>query len=118
MNIFKNMKVRTKLVSGFSIVIMLLFLLVMFNLYELNSIENLSDRVVKLRIPTADDSATIKMGIHHALSGLRQRVRLHRRGEPPGRGHVQRLRGNDEERPDLRNAGNRRGKHGRRRKRG
>ena len=73
MSIFKvpGLKVSHKLVGGFTVIVFLLTAAVGTTLWEVRGIKALSDRIVHLRTPTADASASLTTEIYASLAALR-----------------------------------------------
>jgi methyl-accepting chemotaxis protein len=69
--IFSNLKLATKLGLGFGIMILLLVLSISFTIYEGGKVAEVQDRVVDLRVPTAEASLSMLNGLNQSLSGLR-----------------------------------------------
>ncbi len=71
MTLFTNMKVRTKLGIGFGLMILIIAVLVNINIMQISVTQSLTQRIVELRIPTAESSKSIQSGVNHALAALR-----------------------------------------------
>ncbi|KKM45445.1 hypothetical protein LCGC14_1560840 [marine sediment metagenome] len=68
---FKNMKLRTKITTGFALIAMLLVVAVTATLIQVKSTARITDRVVDLRVPTAQAGLETLNGINHSLAALR-----------------------------------------------
>lgn len=71
MELMKNISVAKKMIVGFGVMIMVIVIIVGVTLFQLNGISNLNQRIGSLRVPTAQNSEKILLGIHHALAALR-----------------------------------------------
>ena len=71
MNIFSNLKIRTKLGIGFGLMTLILAAVLIINIVQLKKTQFSTNRIVELRIPTSESSMSIQNGINHALAALR-----------------------------------------------
>ena len=69
--LFGNLKLATKLGSGFGIMILLLVVAISITLFQVAKVDVLAKRVVDLRTPTAQASLGMLNGLNQSLSGLR-----------------------------------------------
>lgn len=68
---FDHLKVRTQISIGFAIVIIILMGTISFSIVENNSAKLSFDRLVELRMPTAQSTLKMLNGINHSLAALR-----------------------------------------------
>ena len=68
---FKNMKISTKITLGFGLISLLLILLVSITIIKVNSSQNINNKVLELRVPTAMASIEMINGMNHSLAALR-----------------------------------------------
>ena len=68
---FGNMRLATKITMGFVLMILLLSAAVAISIYQVDGVQKLTNRVVDLRVPTAESSLGMLNGINQSLSGLR-----------------------------------------------
>ncbi len=71
MEIMKNVNVAKKMVIGFGMMIAVIAIIVGVTLYQLSGMRDLNHRIINLRVPTAQNSERVLLGIHHALAALR-----------------------------------------------
>ena len=71
MNILKDSKLSTKIVLGFSIVAFVLIAAVGITIFQVQKSSAVTNRVVDLRVPTANASLMMLNGINHSLAALR-----------------------------------------------
>ena len=67
----RNFKIGQRLIFGFSILVILVAISSFNALWQVNSLEKQAQKVVELRLPTAQASASILNGVNHALAALR-----------------------------------------------
>ncbi|MHA1166050.1 MAG: MCP four helix bundle domain-containing protein, partial [Alphaproteobacteria bacterium] len=65
------LKISHKLIGGFAAVVLLLTAAVGTTLWEVKGVKNLSDRIVHMRTPTAEASASLTREIYASLADLR-----------------------------------------------
>ena len=68
---FDHLKVRAQISIGFAIVILILIGVVSFSIVESNKGKASFDRLVEIRMPTAQNSLKMLNGINHSLAALR-----------------------------------------------
>jgi methyl-accepting chemotaxis protein len=68
---FSNLKLPVKIGLGFSTILAILVASILFTIYEVTDIQKVADRVVQVRIPTAETSLRMSHGIQQSLAGLR-----------------------------------------------
>ncbi len=68
---FKNMKLRTKIVTGYVLITLVLVVAVGTTLVQVARTSAITNRIVDLRVPTAQSSLEILNGINHSLAALR-----------------------------------------------
>jgi len=68
---FSNLKLPVKIGLGFSTILAILVASILFTIYEVTHIQKVADRVVQVRIPTAETSLKMSHGIQQSLAGLR-----------------------------------------------
>jgi methyl-accepting chemotaxis protein len=66
-----SLKISHKLIGGFAAIVLLLTAAVGTTLWEVKGVKNLSDRIVNLRTPTAQASASLTNEINASLASLR-----------------------------------------------
>jgi methyl-accepting chemotaxis protein len=66
-----HLKVKTQISIGFSIVILILILTISFSIIENQKGKASFDRLVELRMPTAQNTLKVLNGINHSLAALR-----------------------------------------------
>lgn len=71
MNIIKKSKLSTKIGLGFSIVAFVLIAAVGITIFQVQKSSAVTNRVVDLRVPTANASLMMLNGINHSLAALR-----------------------------------------------
>ena len=71
MNIFRNLKVGNKMALGFGLIILIQIFVVFSSIQSANDINNISKRVIDLRVPTSNASLMMLNGINHSLAALR-----------------------------------------------
>jgi len=67
----RNFKIGQRLIFGFSILVILVATSSFNALWQVNALEKQAQKVVELRLPTAQASASILNGVNHALAALR-----------------------------------------------
>lgn len=67
----RNFKISTRLIVGFSLLTAILVTTSFITLTEINRITTQAGKVVELRIPTSQSSASVLNGVNHALAALR-----------------------------------------------
>ena len=68
---FNQQKIVTKIQIGFVAVGIILVVIVATTIYQTKEVKSISDRVVDLRVPTAQSSLEMLNGINHSLAALR-----------------------------------------------
>ncbi len=68
---FKNMKLRTKIATGYVLITLVLVVAVGTTLVQVRRTSAITNRIVDLRVPTAHASLQILNGINHSLAALR-----------------------------------------------
>ena len=68
---FNRQKIITKIQTGFAAVAIIMVSIVCITIWQTKSVKSTSDRVVDLRIPTAQSSLEMLNGINHSLAALR-----------------------------------------------
>lgn len=71
MNIFSKMKMEFKMGLGFGVMALIIAVLVGVNMVQVNKTLELTQRIARLRVPTAQNSMSILTGTNHALAALR-----------------------------------------------
>jgi methyl-accepting chemotaxis protein len=66
-----KLTIGKKLIIGFSTVSIIIFIVVMINIFEVQRSRDLNEKIANLRVPTAENSVTMLNGINRALSALR-----------------------------------------------
>ena len=66
-----NLKIRSRLISGFGAITLILALAVGITIFNVNTVTGLSDRVVNLRVPTSASSQHLMNDINASLASLR-----------------------------------------------
>ncbi|MFT6900081.1 MAG: methyl-accepting chemotaxis protein [Colwellia sp.] len=67
----RNFKISRRLIIGFSLLVLILAISSLISIRQINLIEQQSVKIIDLRIPTAQASASILNGVNHALAALR-----------------------------------------------
>ncbi len=70
-NWFNRLKIISKIQIGFTAVAIILVGIVSITIWQTKSVKSTSDRVVDLRVPTAQSSLEMLNGINHSLAALR-----------------------------------------------
>ena len=70
-NFFADMKLPVKIGMGFGTMVLLLVAAISITIYEVNQTSKLTDRMVELRVPTAQASLGMLNGVQESLAGLR-----------------------------------------------
>ena len=68
---FENMKIATKISLGFGLIIVLLVSLVTVTIVEVKKTNEINNKVLNLRVPTAISSLEMINGMNHSLAALR-----------------------------------------------
>ncbi|QPJ61034.1 MAG: hypothetical protein G3M70_03670 [Candidatus Nitronauta litoralis] len=68
---FLNMRIRTKVFAGFTLVTLILLVVILVIIQLVKEIESTTHRVVDLRSPTAQASLMMLNGMNHSLASLR-----------------------------------------------
>ncbi|MEK9627969.1 MAG: MCP four helix bundle domain-containing protein [Nitrospinota bacterium] len=68
---FKKLKIVKKIQTGFTLVGLIMVIIVSNAIWQTKEVKNISDRVVDLRVPTAQNSLMMLNGINHSLAALR-----------------------------------------------
>ena len=71
LNWVNNLRVVPKIQFGFSLVAFILAVIVGNAIWQTKQIKSISDTVVDLRVPTAQNSLMMLNGINHSLAALR-----------------------------------------------
>ncbi len=66
-----NITIGKKLFIGFSILALVILVIVGINIVEITRAKDLNDKIVLIRVPTAENSVKMLGGINRALSALR-----------------------------------------------
>jgi hypothetical protein len=70
LNWFNNLRVVPKIQFGFSLVAFILAVIVGNAIWQTKQVKSISDTVVDLRVPTAQNSLMMLNGINHSLAAL------------------------------------------------
>ncbi|MBE9564094.1 MAG: methyl-accepting chemotaxis protein, partial [Proteobacteria bacterium] len=70
-NFFADMKLPVKIGMGFGVMALLLVIAISITIYQVNQAKVLTDRMVQLRVPTAQASLGMLSGMQESLAGLR-----------------------------------------------
>jgi len=70
-NFFADMKLPVKIGMGFGVMALLLVIAISITIYQVNQAKQLTDRMVDLRVPTAQASLGMLNGMQESLAGLR-----------------------------------------------
>ena len=70
-NFFADMKLPIKIGMGFGVMALLLVIAISITIYQVNQAKALTDRMVELRVPTAQASLGMLNGMQESLAGLR-----------------------------------------------
>ena len=70
-NFFADMKLPVKIGLGFGMMVLLLVAAISITIYQVNQAKQLTDRMVDLRVPTAQASLGMLNGMQESLAGLR-----------------------------------------------
>ena len=70
-NFFADIKLPVKIGLGFGTMMLLLVAAISFTFYEVSQTQKLTDRMVDLRVPTAQASLGMLNGVQESLAGLR-----------------------------------------------
>jgi len=68
---FKSMKLGTKIVSGFSVITIVLLAAVLTTVWQVGKTNTVTNRVIDLRAPTAQTSVSLLNGVNYSLAALR-----------------------------------------------
>ena len=68
---FKNMKLGTKISCGFGIITFILIAAVLTSIWQVGKTNTVTNRLIELRAPTAQTSASMQNGVNHSLAALR-----------------------------------------------
>ena len=68
---FKNMKISTKILFGFGMMMSLLIILIGMTIMKVNDSRDITKRVIELRVPTNIASLEMLNGMNHSLAALR-----------------------------------------------
>ena len=68
---FKNMKLRTKIATGYILITLILVVAVVTTLVQVSKTGQITERIVDLRVPTAETSLRMLNGVNHSLAALR-----------------------------------------------
>jgi methyl-accepting chemotaxis protein len=71
MDTLKNLSIGKKIGGGFTIVLIIMAVIVMVTMGKVSDTKNITDRVAKLRTPTALNTGAMMNGINHSLAALR-----------------------------------------------
>jgi len=69
--VIRKIKISSRLTTGFLILVLILATSSISSILQIASITNNANKVVELRIPTAQASASVLNGVNHALAALR-----------------------------------------------
>lgn len=67
----RRIKISSRLTVGFLMLVLILAISSISSIFQITSITNNANKVVELRIPTAQASASVLNGVNHALAALR-----------------------------------------------
>jgi len=67
----RRIKISSRLTIGFLILVLILAMSSLSSIYQISAITKNANKVVELRIPTAQASASVLNGVNHALAALR-----------------------------------------------
>lgn len=67
----RKIKISSRLTAGFLMLVMILAISSISSIFQIHALTNNVNKVVELRIPTAQASASVLNGINHALAALR-----------------------------------------------
>jgi len=67
----RKIKISSRLTAGFLMLVMILAISSISSIFQIHALTNNANKVVELRIPTAQASASVLNGINHALAALR-----------------------------------------------
>jgi len=70
-NFFADMKLPIKIGMGFGVMALLLVIAISITIYQVSQAKQLTDRMVELRVPTAQASLGMLNGMQESLAGLR-----------------------------------------------
>ena len=70
-NFFADMKLPVKIGLGFGTMVLLLVAAIVITIYEVDQIQDLTDQVVETRVPTAQASSGMLIGVQQSLAALR-----------------------------------------------
>lgn len=68
---FKNMKLGTKISCGFGVITFVLVAAVLTSIWQVGKTNTVTNRLISLRVPTAQTSLAMQNGINHSLAALR-----------------------------------------------
>jgi methyl-accepting chemotaxis protein len=71
MDALNNLSIGKKIGGGFTIVLIIMAVIVMVTMGKVSDTKNITDRVSKLRTPTALNTGAMMNGINHSLAALR-----------------------------------------------
>ena len=71
MTALNNLSIGKKITGGFAIVLLIMAVIVMVTIGKVSDTKNITDRVSKLRTPTALNTGEMMNGINHSLAALR-----------------------------------------------
>jgi methyl-accepting chemotaxis protein len=67
----RNLKISNRLIIGFSILVLILVISSLTSIRQMYQVEQQVNKVINLRMPTAQASTSILNGVNHALAALR-----------------------------------------------
>ncbi len=71
LNLIKNLSIGKKIAFGFSVCLLISALSILITIHYVNKMNVISSKLVDLRIPTAQNTATLLNGVNHSLAALR-----------------------------------------------
>ena len=71
MNLVKNLSIGKKIGSGFAVILLIMVVVVMVTMGKVRDSKKITDRIAKLRTPTALNTGEMMNGINHSLAALR-----------------------------------------------
>lgn len=71
MNLVKNLSIGKKIGSGFAVILLIMVVVVMVTMEKVRDSKKITDRIAKLRTPTALNTGEMMNGINHSLAALR-----------------------------------------------
>jgi len=68
---FKNMKISTKVTWGIALLSLVMMLMVSITIFKVHAVDDINNKVMKLRVPTSMASIEMINGMNHSLAALR-----------------------------------------------